>query len=103
MFEASEIPSDFAFFRTQRVEITANESEGYYVPESALQQKDGVSGVYILKDGIVRFRRIEILYFGDGYYIVSEHFERKSEYAAMKLNDLVIINDTKLYEGKFID
>ena len=98
VFEASEIPSDFAFFRTQRVEITANESEGYYVPESALQQKDGVSGVYILKDGIVRFRRIEILYFGDGYYIVSENTEENEEY--LSLYDMLITSGKNLYEGR---
>lgn len=98
VFEASEIPSDFAFFRVQRVEITANECEGYYVPESAIQQKDGVSGVYILKDGIVRFRRIEILYRGDGYYIVSENQDAEEEY--LSLYDMLITSGKNLYEGR---
>jgi len=98
VFEASEIPSDFIFFRTQRVEITARVCEGYYVPESALQIKDGINGVYILKDGIIRFRRIEILYRGDGYYIVAESGDPAEEY--LSLYDILITSGKNLYEGR---
>lgn len=98
VFEASEIPPGFAFFRAQRVEITASECEGYYVPESAIQQKDGIGGVYVLKDGIVRFRRIEILYQGDGYCIVSENRDANEEF--LSLYDLLITSGKNLYEGR---
>lgn len=98
VFECMETPTDFVYHRSQRVEIVANTCHGYYVPESALQTVDGVRGVYIFKDSTVRFRRIEILYEGDGYCIVAEQGERGEEYLA--LYDILITSGNHLYEGR---
>lgn len=98
VFETMETPSDFVYFRAQRVEITTSLCEGYYVPESALRTKDGVSGVYIFKESTVCFRRIEILYEGDGYYIVSENRDAREEY--LSLYDILITSGKNLYEGR---
>lgn len=98
VFEAQETPADFLYFRVQRVQITTELCEGYYVPESALQIKDGMSGVYIFKDSTVCFRRIEILHEGDGYYIVAENDGKDKEY--LSLYDILITSGKNLYEGR---
>ena len=98
VFEAQETPADFLYFRVQRVQITTDLCEGYYVPESALQTKDGVSGVYIFKNSTVCFRRIEILHEGDGYYIVAENSGADEEY--LSLYDILITSGKNLYEGR---
>lgn len=98
VFETRENPSEFLYFRMQRVEITTDLREGYYVPESALRTKDGVSGVYIFQNSTVCFRRIEILYAGDGYYIVAENDGTDKEYLSMY--DILITSGKNLYEGR---
>lgn len=103
IFFASSLPRDFDITRTQRIEAIRSSYEGFRIPEEAVRAENGYTYVYVFDNGTAEKREVNILWEQNGYYIVSEHFERKSEYAAMKLNDLVIINDTKLYEGKFID
>ncbi len=98
VFEAQETPADFVYFRVQRVQITTDLCEGYYVPESALQTKDGINGVYIFKDSTVCFCRIEILHEGDGYYIVAENDGKDEEY--LSLYDILITSGKNLYEGR---
>ena len=93
-----DIPTEFTFYRHQRVEITVGEVNGYYVPESALYVVDGVDGVYIFEDSTVRFRRIEVLYRGDGYCIVAEQGDRGKEYLA--LHDILIVSGGNLYDGR---
>lgn len=98
VFESIEIPSDFVYYRNQRVEVTANTREGYYIPESALRKKGGEPGVYIFKNSTVCFRKIEIVYQGDGYYIAAEQGEHGDDY--LGLYDILIISGGNLREGK---
>ena len=93
-----DIPMNFSFYRHQRVEITVGVVNGYYVPESALYVVDGVEGVYIFEDSTVRFRRIEVLYRGDGYCIAAEQGDRGKEYLA--LHDILIVSGGNLYDGR---
>jgi len=97
VFEAIETPPDFVYFRTQRVRIVTGSCEGYYVPEAALQDKDGVQGVYVFRDNVVVFCRIEVLYAGDGYCIVSKESEGED---SLGLYDILITSGKNLYEGR---
>lgn len=103
VFHADVTPTAFSYLRSQRVEITVSEYTGYYVPNQALVtrvEEDGtyLSGVYIFSGSTVRFRRVHILYRGDGYSIVAERGDRGSDY--LNLNDLLITSGKNLYDGK---
>ena len=98
VFESMEIPTDFVYYRIQQVQIASGSCEGYYVPESALREQGGVTGVYIFKDSMVHFRRIDVLYEGDGYYIVAENTQGDDEY--LSLYDILITSGKNLYEGR---
>lgn len=93
-----EYPTDFTFYRVQKVKLSIETLTGYYIPDSALQHWNGTDGVYIFENMTVRFRKIEILYSGDGYCIAAEQGDLGSEY--LKLNDLLITYGKKLYDGK---
>jgi hypothetical protein len=80
------------------VEITVGSCKGYYVPEAALQNVNNVEGVYIFENSTVYFRRIEILYRGNGYCIVAEQSEGDGDY--LSLHDVLITSGKDLYEGK---
>ena len=99
VFSSNDHPTDMTYLRTQRVEITVGYAKGYYVPESALRTVGGMEGVYIFKDSTVYFRRIEVLYRGDGYCIVAEQNGREGYLA---LYDMLVTSGKKLYDGKVI-
>lgn len=102
VFRADSTPAGFDYHRVQRVEITVARTEGFYVPESALRTRtvDGETedGVFVFKNSIVRFRRIEILYRGDGYCIVARPEE--SERTELTDRDILITSGRDLYDGK---
>ena len=98
IFSSIEVPPDLLFLRLQRVEITVATTTGYYVPDSALWEIDGVIGVYIFKDSTVYFRRIEVIYRGDGYCIAAEQGDRGADYLAE--SDILVTSGRRLYHGK---
>ncbi len=104
VFSSSTLPTDFDMSRRQRAELTVSDHKGLRIPAECVRvSSDGVPYVYILKEGSASMREIEILYEQNGYFIVSASFEGVSELPNLKLNDLIILDDEDLYEGKFID
>ena len=93
-----ESPEDFFFFRSQPVELLIENASGYYVPESALRTVKGEIGVYVFEGGTVYFRKVEILYQGDGYVIVARQEDTARGYLAA--NDLMVTSGRNLYDGK---
>ena len=91
-------PNDFLFYRKQTVEITVGESEGFYIPETALVTQNGVMGVYVFEESTVRFRRADIIWRGDGYAIAA--LPGEGSLTALQENDILIVSGKDLYEGK---
>ncbi len=99
VFSSDEVPADFDYLRVQSVEITVGSCVGYYVPDAALYiGADGSEGVYIFEESTVYFRRIEVIYRGDGYCIASESPSGEGKYLA--LNDMMVTSGGNLYDGR---
>ena len=98
ILKCNDTPSDFEYLRIQRVEIKVGQCKGYYIPEQALVEQNGVDGVYVFENSTVYFRRVEILYRGDGYYIVAEQEDRGDDY--LSLNDIIVTAGKNLYDGR---
>jgi hypothetical protein len=75
-----------------------SEHEGYYVPESALHTVNGQVGVYVLENSTLHFRRVKILWRGDGYCIVARAEDGTG--SEIYLNDMIVTEGRKLYDGK---
>ena len=75
-----DMPSEFTFTRVQSVKILMSSVTGYHVPQSAIRTWEGQTGVFVLVGNRVEFRRITVLYAGDGYCI-AEHPEPEQEQA----------------------
>ena len=71
---------------------------GLRVPKEAIMNENGENYVYIVKDGIVRKRKIEILY-DDGDIIVKEN---NSETDGLLLYDLVVVKSKNISEGMVV-
>ena len=102
VFRADSTPAGFDYHRVQRVEITVARTTGFYVPESALQTRtvDGSvqDGVFVFENSMARFRRIEVLYRGDGYCIVAR--PDASEITEINEGDILITSGRDVYDGK---
>ena len=98
VFVCESHPSDFLFYRKQTVEITVGESEGFYIPETALVVQNGVIGVYVFEESTVRFRRIDVIWRGEGYAIAA--LPGEGSLTELYENDILIVSGNDLYEGK---
>lgn len=98
VLSSTEVAADMTYLRVQRAEIVISDCTGYYVPDSAIWERDGVLGVYIFKNSTVYFRRIDVLYRGDGYCIVAEQGDRPDDY--LSPNDILITSGRNLYDGR---
>ncbi len=104
LFSCGVVDGDFDYLRIQKVSILCRDITGFRIPESAVCELNGTTGVYIIKDGMASFRKIVVLYKGDGYYIVSAENSNSNEYYIyLELNDSIITDCRNMYEGKVIE
>lgn len=104
VFSATELPEDFNYLRNQNVVIEKSGVTGYRIPVSALRMVDGKQGVYILYGSTVYFRRVEVLFEKDGYFIVAERdLSREDASDYLGTYDMVIVRGKDLYDGKIIE
>jgi hypothetical protein len=104
LFSCEQMPAGFRFERVQDVRIVTETWEGYYVPETALHtDADGTLGVYILRGGVVCFRRIEVLYEGAGYRVAAAYDpEREDPGTYLRLLDEMIVAGSNLFDGRIL-
>ena len=86
--------------RFQQMKFLRETCRGLRVPSSAVRVIDGQTCVYIFKKGIARARAVNILKEQDGSYLVDGKVN--SDITPIALNDLIILDDTNLYEGKIV-
>ena len=102
-FFSSSLPRDFDLTRVQRMEAIRRAYEGYRIPCEVVRVENGITFVYVFDEGIAEKREVSILWEQNGYYIIDPDHVSTVGNRVLRLNDLVLINDTSLYEGKFID
>ena len=98
VFRCESHPNDFLFYRKQTVEITVGETEGFYIPETALVSENGIMGVYVFEESTVRFRQAHIIWMGEGYAIAK--LPGEGSLTELQENDILIVSGNDLYEGK---
>lgn len=118
LFSTDTFPEGFDRTRRQAVEIEVAVYDGYRIPNEAITEIDGVPGVWILKAGKVTRRRVEVIYRNETYSIVRSQQSLVSQYLGSdeyneikaeientypSLNDIYILSERGLYEGKLVD
>ena len=101
VLQSEVTPLDFQYLRFQKAEITVGGVDGIYIPQQSYVSQDGMDGVYVFEDGAVRFRRISVIYEGEGYLIADlQDADPDHSVAYVDLNDLMITSGKNLYDGK---
>ena len=100
VFYSSSLPRSFDTTRTQRMQANRGSYTGFRIPSEVVRAENGTTYVYVFHEGVAEKREVKLLWEQNGYYIVSSE---NTGPGWLKLNDLIILNDTKLYPNKFID
>ena len=100
VFFSSSLPRSFDTTRTQRMQANRGSYTGFRIPAEVVRAENGKTFVYVFYEGVATKREVVILWEQNGYYIISAE---ENSPGMLKLNDLIILNDTKLYENKFIN
>ena len=103
VFYCDRLPSNFSLERCQSVELELFSASGIYVPRTALARVDGIRGVFVLRGSVVYFRRVEIVYEGSDYCLVSENAKAEGGYYALGTNELIITNGKNLFDGRILE
>lgn len=102
IFSCDRLSEGFAMNRCQSVQITLDSVSGIYVPRSVVRRVDGVRGVYILRGNVVYFRKIEILYEENDYYLVKDGMTGDEHTTYLQVNDLIITKGKNLFDGRVV-
>ena len=103
VFFANRLPDGFVFNRCQCVSIEVSSVSGIYVPRSAVHTSGGNYNVYVLKGSVVCYRRIEIIYEGKDYYLVSDQSPSESTVEYLGTNELIIVKGSNLFDGRILE
>lgn len=86
--------------REIETDIIKNSYSGFKISKEAVTiLKDGTSGVYVLKDRVAKFKKIDVLYNGETYVIAREN---NTDTSNVLLYDEVILNIENLQDGKIV-
>ncbi len=114
VFRGNTAPEEFTYKRNQQVDIISEKHSGLAIPKEALRIVDGEQGVYVMNGDIVRFRRVDIAFENEDYYIISTKDPRaeiaseeevpteENKYSYIELYDSVIVKGKNLFDGKIV-
>jgi hypothetical protein len=103
VFYCNILPDNFSFDRCMTARIERSSVSGIYVPRSAVHTVSGVRGVYVLRGNVAYFRRIDIIYMGEDYFLVSERDDSDGKYYYLGENELIITNGKNLFDGRIME
>lgn len=105
ILKTGHMPQGFAYRRVQTVTLEVGEVTGLRIPQTAIIiGKDGEMGVYVLEIAYVRYRKIDIIWRGDGYVLVRENdrSQKRHENDLGYQELLITRSDEELYDGKLL-
>jgi len=70
LLKSTVMTPDYLSTRFQPIDIVVGEYTGIKVPVNALHQKDGNWGVYCLEGSSVKFKKVNIVYQTESYYLL---------------------------------
>lgn len=106
IFSCNEYLQEVTLLRRQTVNIIHESYSGIRVPTEALRVEDGVSGVYCLVGVQAVFKPVDVVYKGNGYYLVepskkADDTENTSS-TRLRVGDSLLITAEELYNGKVV-
>ncbi len=97
VFSCDYMSQDISRLRNSAVRIELGSYKGLKIPYKALRFQDGVQGVYVVKNQVLEFKKVEIIYENVGFFVSSID---SNDEERVQLYDDIVTEGTDLYEGK---
>lgn len=102
VFECDTMNAAVAGSRVGQFKMLFDSYGGLRVPKSAIREdENGQRGVYVAVGGTMRFRKIDVTYWGEDYVICAQ--KPSNEDGWLRLYDSVIVEGKDLYDGKAVE
>lgn len=99
VLQSNVVTGDILSQRMCEIEVIIDSYNGLRIDKNAIRKIDGVEGVFVKSNGILRYRKVDILYIGSTYAVIKYDSIDKSRVQAY---DEVVIKGSDLYDGKVI-
>lgn len=100
IFECDRLNESVTQGRTAQFKLVVSSYGGLRVSSSAKKMNENNEyGVYVLVGTALKFKKIDVIYWGDDYVISAQHDD--SDY--LKLYDTIITEGKELYDGKIVE
>ncbi len=98
--KSDDISPDTVARRTATVNLTFNNYKGVRFSQDALRIVDGVKGVYVKGSSSIQFKKVNIIYTGEDFYLSKLDYNSK-EY--LNVFDEVVVEGRNMYDNKPLD
>jgi putative membrane fusion protein len=104
VFVCQQMNKTYAAMRVEDAQIVLSRYDGYKISNTAIRTKDGIKGVYVLRNNVVVFRKINLIESQENYCIAEIILNNSGEkgYNNIELYDEIVVEGKNLYEGKVI-
>lgn len=99
VFQCGVMSDSLSLFRSGKIQIVLGKYSGIKVDDQNIYMNSGVKGVYILEGNTAEFKKLDVVYSGDGY-VVSQITTSDSD--ELQLYDEIIVGGKNLYDGKVV-
>ncbi len=100
IFECDRLTSEVVEGRTARFKLVINSYGGLRVSRDAIRyDENGERGVFIVRGTSLAFKKIDVIYWGEGYVICSQ--DGGDDH--LKLYDRIVTEGKDLYDGKVVE
>lgn len=99
VLESNMVSGDLLSQRICEIDIVVDSYNGLRIDKNAIRKVDGADGVYICVNGIIKYRKVELLYIGSTYAVVKYDVTNSN---GLQAYDEVVIKGTDIYEGKVV-
>ena len=99
VLESNVVTGDILSQRSCEIEIIIASYDGLRIDKNALRKIDGENGVFVKSNGILRYRKVDLLYIGSTFAVIKYDSIDKSR---VQVYDEVVVRGSDLYDGKVI-
>lgn len=99
VLQSNVVTGDILSQRVCEIEVIIDSYSGLRIDKNAIRKFDGVEGVFVKSNGILKYREIDILYIGSTYAVIKYDSVDKSKVQAY---DEVVIKGSDLYNRKVV-
>lgn len=99
VLESNMVSGDILSQRAAAVNIIIDSYRGLRIDKNAIRKVDGEDGVFVKSNGILKYKKVKILYFSSTYAVIA--YDPLS-LTGVQAYDEVIVKGSDLYDGKVI-